>query len=77
MTTVLRSRINNINQPRVRAITYGRTALTSASDFNSTGLTNGSIISYQANTQSFIAESPNTFIQNIQNTLVNLDAGFF
>jgi hypothetical protein len=77
MTTVITARINNINQPRVRAISYGRTALVAASDFNTNGLTDGSFISYQANTQSFVAESPNTLIQNIQNTLVNLDAGFF
>jgi len=76
MTTVLNARINNINQPRVRAISYGRTSLKSATDLNLSGVASGDLISYDANTQTFVAQSPSNLAQNIQN-LVNLDAGFF
>jgi hypothetical protein len=43
--------------PRVQSISYGgKTSLSSASDLNLAGATDGSIIVYQANTRSFAVE---------------------
>jgi len=77
MTTQLRARINNISQPRVATISYGgRYALKQASDLNFPSFANGDIVAYQANTQTFVAESPGDFLNTIE-SLINLDAGFF
>jgi len=72
MTTVLNARINNINQPRVRAISYGgKFAMKQATDLNFPSFADGDLVAYQANTQTFVGEA----ISDI--TIVNLDAGYF
>jgi hypothetical protein len=77
MTTQLNVRINNLSQPRVTAISYGKTyAIKTANDLNFPSFADGDVVSYQANTQTFVAESPSTLAQNIEN-YINLDAGFF
>jgi hypothetical protein len=77
MTTQLNVRINNLSQPRVTAISYGKNyLLKTANDLNFPSFEDGDVVSYQANTQTFTAESPMTLAQNIEN-YINLDAGFF
>jgi hypothetical protein len=77
MTTQLNVRINNLSQPRVTAISYGKTyLLKTANDLDFPGFQNGDVVSYNANNQTFVAESPITLAQNIEN-YINLDAGFF
>jgi hypothetical protein len=71
------ARINNIAQPRVTALSYGKLyAIKAASDLNFPSFADGDIVSYNANNQTFVAESPITLAQNIEN-YINLDAGFF
>jgi hypothetical protein len=63
-------RVGTAQQPTVDALAYGSRTLKSASDLELSGAANGSIISYNSNTQSFSVVPAGTLP-------LNLDAGRF
>jgi len=56
--------------PRVNTLTYGGRTLKSATDLDLANKTNGDVIVYQANTNSFIVSPVNILVPS-------LDQGFF
>jgi hypothetical protein len=56
--------------PRVNTLTYGGRTLKSATDLDLANKTNGDVIVYQANTNSFIVSPVNSLVPS-------LDQGFF
>jgi len=65
MANPLYQRINNINTPTVSSISYGRSAIKQAPDFNPTGLKNNDVIVYNANTQTFHGANPDILVANL------------
>jgi len=63
--------VGTATSPRVNSISYGgKNTIKGATDFNFSGATNEDVISYQANTNSFIMAPASSLITNI-------DGGFF
>lgn len=58
--------------PRVSSIAYGNRTLKSATDLSLAGATEGDVLVYQANTQSFRVEAAADVLPK-----VDLDSGFF
>ena len=56
--------------PRVNTLTYGGRTLKSATDLDLANKTNGDVIVYQANTNSFVVSPVNSLVPS-------LDQGFF
>jgi hypothetical protein len=57
--------VSSVNTPRVSAISYGRTSLKTASDFNTSGLANNDVIIYNAANQTFEARNPDILSANL------------
>ena len=63
--------VGSATNPRVNSISYGgKNTIRGAADFNENGGINRDVMTYQANTNSFVLSTPNSLITNI-------DAGFF
>lgn len=62
--------IGPTQNPRVNTIQYGGRTLKSATDLSLANATTGDIITYEANTNSFVVKS-------VQELSPDLDAGFF
>lgn len=62
--------IGQVPNPRVNTIQYGGRTLKSATDLSLANATGGDVITYQANTNSFV-------LQSVGELAPDLDAGFF
>jgi hypothetical protein len=63
--------VGSATSPRVNSISYGgKNTIKGAADFNATGAVDLDVITYQANTNSFI-------LQPAGSTITNIDGGFF
>lgn len=62
--------VNKQQNQSVRQLNYGIRTLKNSTDLSLTGVQNGDVITYQANTNSFI-------VQSIGELNPDLDAGFF
>jgi len=62
--------IGQVPNPRVNTIQYGGRTLKSATDLSLANATCGDVITYQANTNSFV-------LQSVGELAPDLDAGFF
>jgi len=57
--------IGSMTTPRVSAISYGRSAIKEAPDFNPTGLVNNDVIVYDATNHTFEGRSPDILSANL------------
>jgi hypothetical protein len=62
--------VGSTQNPKINTLTYGGNKLKTATDLSLSGAADGDVITYQANTNSFI-------VQSVGALQPDLDAGFF